>query len=90
MVSLTTRQNRLLRYLLDETEAKSMADIGRELDLTARQVNYNLKSVRYWLAQHNATLLSVPGKGVKIDGEVDRRRGLLPGIGHPARNKTWS
>ncbi|RME44425.1 MAG: hypothetical protein D6796_11795, partial [Caldilineae bacterium] len=87
MASLTTRQNRLLRYLLDATEAKSMADIGRELDLTTRQVNYNLNAVRRWLAQHNATLLSVPGKGIKIDLEAAQRRHLLQKLAAPQATK---
>lgn len=73
MVSLTARQNRLLRYLLDETEAKPMADIGRQLDLTTRQVNYNLKGIRHWLEQHDAMLNAIPGKGVEIDCDTDRR-----------------
>ncbi len=87
MVSLTTRQNRLLRFLLDETEAKSMADIGRQLDLTPRQVNYNLKAVRHWLEQHDAMLNTIPGKGVEIACEADRRGQLLAELAAPQETK---
>ena len=87
MVSLTTRQNRLLRYLLDETEAKTMADIGRQLDLTPRQVNYNLKAIRHWLVQHKAVLNSIPGKGIEVDCTSEQREQLSAELAAPQATK---
>lgn len=87
MVSLTTRQNRLLRYLLDEFEPKTSADIGRALGLTPRQVNYNLKTIRHWLIQHRAELRAIPGKGVEVVCAPTKRQQLIAELNAPHSTK---
>lgn len=77
MVSLTTRQRNLLRYLLNTSSAVVIADIGHDIGLTSRQVSYNLKPVKRWLAQHSVTLKALPGVGVELNSSPSQRIELL-------------
>lgn len=77
MVFLTTRQCNLLRYLLNIGSPAVIADIGTEMGLTARQVGYNLKTVKQWLAQYKIPLKTLPGIGVMVECSVAERTDLL-------------
>lgn len=77
MISLTTRQRDLLRYLLTVDTAVVTADVGRQVGLTPRQVNYSLKPIKLWLEEHNADLDMTPGVGVQVMCSPDNRHNLL-------------
>jgi mannitol operon transcriptional antiterminator len=74
---LTTRQSNLLRYLLNTNSPVVIADIGDELGLTSRQVSYNLKPIKRWLAQHNVNLKTIPGVGIQLDCSLSQKTDLL-------------
>ncbi len=77
MASLTTRQRDLLHFLLTTETAVSTAEMGRQLGLSARQVSYNLKTVKSWLARHNAVLEITPGVGVQVTSVESTKQDLL-------------
>jgi mannitol operon transcriptional antiterminator len=77
MTSLTTRQRDLLQFLLTTETAIGTADMGRQLGLSARQVSYNLKTIKFWLARRNAMLKVVPGVGVEVACPQDEKQALL-------------
>ncbi len=77
MASLTTRQRDLLSFLLTTEKAVSTAEMGRQLGLSARQVSYNLKTIKSWLTRHEAVLQITPGVGVQVISEESKKQELL-------------
>lgn len=77
MVSLTTRQRDLLQFLLKAETAVVTADVGRQVGLTPRQVSYNLKPIKLWLAEHDAYLDMKPGVGLQVLCTPGYRQSLL-------------
>lgn len=77
MVSLTVQQKKILHHLLTENSPIPIAELAAQMDLTARQVSYRLKSVKSWLAQRNVTLAATPKVGVKIRCSLAQRQQLL-------------
>lgn len=77
MANLTIQQRDLLRELLDADSPVAIAEIGRHLDLTPRQVSYRLKPVKRWLAKHDISLKSTPGVGLEVDCSSIQRHDLL-------------
>lgn len=68
-VSLTTRQVRMVEWLLDQTVARSMADAARELRMSPRVVRSGLDPVERFLASMDVRLHRQRGVGIWIDGE---------------------
>ncbi|MEM9774973.1 MAG: helix-turn-helix domain-containing protein [Chloroflexota bacterium] len=77
MISLTTRQRDLLRYLLDSEETLIVADLASRMGLSSRQVNYGLKGVRTWLEQRGIPLRITPGVGIELITTSAKRDELL-------------
>ncbi len=69
MPALTTRQRDLLNLLLDANAPLGAADLASQMQLTPRQVSYDLKGVRQWLAKHNVSLNATPGIGIELIGQ---------------------
>jgi len=67
MIALTTRQRDVLNELLANGGPVSAEDLASRLDLTARQVKYDLKGIHQWLTYHEINLEVVPGVGIKLD-----------------------
>ena len=67
MIALTTRQRDLLNELLANAGPVSAEDLASRLDLTARQVKYDLKGIHQWLIYHDILLEVVPGVGIKLE-----------------------
>ncbi len=72
MITLTTRQRDILRILLEKNRPFSSSELAGLLNLTPRQVNYNIRSVKTWLSQHDQELKILPGTGFAIDMPPDR------------------
>ncbi|MFK7802638.1 MAG: transcription antiterminator [Anaerolineae bacterium] len=81
MISLTTRQRDLLRQLLKSDGTVVIADLAKQLNLSARQVSYGLRGVRSWLEQRNILLQITPGVGVDIICSTAKRDELLQDLG---------
>ncbi len=77
MTALTTRQRDLLQLLLRANLPLGAAELAAEMQLTPRQVTYDLKSVRRWLSQHNVALKITPGIGVELECSPDRQLALV-------------
>lgn len=77
MMSLTTRQRDLLQILLEANSPLGTAELAAEMQLTPRQVNYDLKGVRHWLDQHDVILKVTPGVGIELDCPTDYQRKLI-------------
>ncbi|MFW5943204.1 MAG: BglG family transcription antiterminator [Chloroflexota bacterium] len=75
MAVLTTRQRDILQFLLDARRPLATSDLARKMNLTRRQVSYDLKGLEKWLAQQHVTLKVTPGVGVELlcdNGQSDR------------------
>ncbi len=77
MVSLTIQQKDLLDQLLAANKPVSIGQLGQQMSLSARQVNYRLKSVKAWLAQHDVVLKATPGIGIEVACSLAQRQRLL-------------
>jgi transcriptional antiterminator len=77
MVALSTEERDLLRYLLASSAPVASADLGRRMNLTARQVRYRLRTVETWLGQQDATINRIPGVGLQVQCGHDQRAELL-------------
>lgn len=67
MSVLTTRQRDLLQILLRAQAPLGAAELAAEMQLTARQVGYDLKGIRRWLARQEIELKVTPGQGVELN-----------------------
>lgn len=76
MTALTTRQRDLLQLLLRANLPLGAAELATEMQLTPRQVTYDLKGVRRWLNQHGVALKITPGIGVELECSPDRQHAL--------------
>jgi mannitol operon transcriptional antiterminator len=77
MVSLTIQQKDLLCQLLQANKPLAIAQLAQQINLSSRQVNYRLKPVKAWLAQHDAILAATPGVGLEIKCSPTQRQRLL-------------
>lgn len=66
MTALTTRQRDILHLLLTAQRPLPAADLAAQVQLSPRQVHYDLKGLKLWLAQRNMLLEVVPGVGVAL------------------------
>ncbi len=66
MMALTTRQRDLLQILLDASVPLGSGELADRLNLTARQVSYDLKGLKAWLSDHQVALSMTPGVGVML------------------------
>lgn len=85
MNTLTTRQRDLLQHLLSSTEPLSASQLADRADLTARQVNYDLKGLKGWLAQHDIPLKVTPGVGSELDCSPSQSRVLASKLAASSR-----
>ncbi len=67
MNNLTTRQRDLLQLLLDSDAPLGAAEMAAQLHLTARQVNYDMKGLKRWLAQREVPLTVTQGVGAALN-----------------------
>ncbi|MFN8458518.1 MAG: hypothetical protein U0401_28340 [Anaerolineae bacterium] len=77
MVSLTVQQKDLLCQLLKANKPLAIGQLAQQAHLSSRQVNYRLKPVKTWLAQHDAMLAATPGVGLEIKCSSAQRQHLL-------------
>lgn len=73
MVVLTTRQRDLIRLLIDLNEPRGAAEIAQQMQLTPRQVSYDLKGLDRWLNQRDVSLKVLQGVGVELQCSPDQR-----------------
>ncbi len=64
---LTTRQRDLLQILINTETPVGAADLADRLQLSPRQVNYDLQRLDGWLTINNASLVVQQGVGVSLD-----------------------
>jgi len=76
MTTLTTRQRDLLQILLQANLPLGAAELATEMQLTPRQITYDLKGVRHWLSQHDVSLKITPGIGVELECPPARQQAL--------------
>lgn len=81
MTALTTRQRDLLHLLLNSNVPLGAAKLAAQMQLTPRQVNYDLKGLKKWLSHQNITLTATPGVGVVIDCSLEQSQQLINKIG---------
>ncbi|MCE1253633.1 MAG: hypothetical protein LWX83_08815 [Anaerolineae bacterium] len=76
MCFLTSRQYSLLKTLLEVEKPLSMTALSGKVKLTARQVDYNLQGVQYWLKDYGVIVRITPGVGVSLDCSAEQRLDL--------------
>jgi mannitol operon transcriptional antiterminator len=77
MILLTVQQKQILHHLLTDNSPIAMAELARQTNLTTRQVNYRLKSIKSWLAQRDVNLNATPNVGIKVVCSLAQRQKLL-------------
>jgi mannitol operon transcriptional antiterminator len=85
MSNLTTRQRDLLQILLNSEAPISAAEMAEPLQLTARQVNYDLKGLKVWLARREVSLVVTQGVGAQLDATLEKRHELEKELNARAR-----
>ncbi len=85
MTALTTRQRDLLHLLLNSDVPLGAAKLASQMQLTPRQVNYDLKGLKKWLANQNVLLTATPGVGVFINCSPEQNKQLSNKINIDAR-----
>ena len=78
---LTSRQRDLLLILLEAKRPLSRAELAEKLNLSSRQLNYDLKWVGEHLAQNKAELCVLPRIGIEVRCTAEQRRGFMRHIG---------
>ena len=78
---LTSRQRDLLLILLEAKRPLSRAELAEKLNLSSRQLNYDLKWVGEHLAQNKAELCVLPRIGIEVRCTAEQRRGFMRQIG---------
>jgi mannitol operon transcriptional antiterminator len=73
---LDTRDIRILRWLLDQTEPRSTAAVAADLGLSQRVIRYRLGAVDSFLRTRDLEVLRRRGAGVWIDAPADQRAAL--------------
>mgnify|MGYP001820021494 CR=1 FL=1 len=66
MTTLTTRQRDLLSLLIESDGPVVASVMAERMQLTPRQVNYDLKGLRAWLAKRDISLNAKPGVGAEL------------------------
>lgn len=69
MPSLTTRQRDLIQLLINSTNPVGIIDMADRLDLSQRQVNYELNRLKTWFQYRNMELIMKPGVGVNLENK---------------------
>jgi mannitol operon transcriptional antiterminator len=72
MTALTTRQRDILHLLLTAQGPLPAASLAEQVQLSLRQVHYDLKGLKVWLAQRDMLLEIVPGIGVTLACSPDQ------------------
>ena len=73
---LDTRDIRILRWLLDQTEPRSTAAVAADLGLSQRVIRYRLGAVDSFLRTRDLEVVRRRGAGVWIDAPAVRRLAL--------------
>lgn len=79
--TLTTRQRDLMMLLLEAKQPMTPAELALKLDLSPRQVNYDLRNVQIVLAQKNVGLRILPRVGIDVDCTQEQRQKLVGELG---------
>lgn len=80
MVALTTIQRDMLRALLTADAPLGLSELGQQVGMTSRQVQYSLRALESWLHQRGAQLAKTPGLGVRVVGSPEQRQTLLTAL----------
>ncbi len=78
---LDSRVIRMTRWLLDQTEPRSTADLAADLGLTERVVRYRLGVVETYLRSKGASLTRRRGLGLLVEAPDDVRDEILSDLG---------
>ncbi|MEM7117406.1 MAG: hypothetical protein AAF614_33550 [Chloroflexota bacterium] len=87
MTSLTTRQRNLLQLLLDAESPLSTAELATNRQLTPRQVNYDLKGLKQWLAERDVMLTIKPRVGVRLACTPEQAQELIAEVTSDAKTQ---
>lgn len=77
MIALTTRQRDLLTILMQSDGPMIASSMADQLHLTPRQVNYDLKGLKSWLAKRDIILDATPGVGVELIYSEEKGQALM-------------
>jgi len=85
ILPLDSRQVRIARLLLEQSDTTRLEQVASSLRLTDRVVRYNLPTVEAYLSGHGLTLVRRRGVGIWIDGDAGARAAvaadLASGVG---------
>ena len=74
---LDSRVVRIVRWLLDQDDARSTSELAAALVLSERAVRYRLSAVQNFLSSHGGELLRQRGTGLSIIADDDARAAIV-------------
>ncbi len=74
---LDSRVVRIVRWLLEQDDARSTSELAGALVLSERAVRYRLSAVQNFLASHGGELIRQRGTGLSIVADEDARGAIL-------------
>jgi transcriptional antiterminator len=77
LLPLDSRQMRIARLLVEQSETTRLEQVASSLRLTDRVVRYNLPSVEAYLTGHGLRLVKRRGVGIWIDGDRATRTAVI-------------
>jgi mannitol operon transcriptional antiterminator len=78
MSSLTSRQYSLLKILLEADKPLPATALGKKMNLTSRQIHYDLQGMRPCLEEYGISIQVTPRVGVSLTSSPEQRQ-ALPG-----------
>lgn len=71
MLSLTARQSRIMRLLLNRSDFMTIRDLSDVFSVSERTIRNDLSQIRLFLKENGVELKSVPNKGIRIAAEKE-------------------
>lgn len=71
MVSLSTRQSKIIRLLLNRSDYITVESLSDIFDISSRTVRNDLTQIKVFLKEYGVSVKSIPNKGTKIIAEKE-------------------
>ncbi|WP_054723001.1 HTH domain-containing protein [Lacticaseibacillus nasuensis] len=88
-MTLTPRQQALLRQLLNAAGVTTVATLAAGAHVSVRTLRYDLTALREWLVDQPASLKSQPHKGVWLEATASARAALRAALDAPSVSDAW-
>ena len=85
MLSLTTWQRDLLKYLINTGAPVETTALSQQLNLTLRQIRYGMREIEDWLKRQQVPLVYTPRAGLQLNCTAEQQTRLLTELLSPTK-----